>query len=231
VILRLIRKDLLLNWTIVALVAAGIVTLVAILYLGVGTTRDGGPPVAVVLFITTWFGSLLPAAFAGRDDRYRTGSFDLCLPVTRGQVVLARYLLPLLLLPVWVGLVAGARWACGGLRFPVQVVRPDSLLLALSALVTGMGIVFPLVVWVGFMGLLYGLVGLQVLGLLTAVAVSQFPAVLAALSLLGRIDPMLGGFRAGLGDSWFLMAATGALLFLYALSFAAACALYRHRDA
>jgi hypothetical protein len=228
---RLIRKDLVLNRWMVALVAVGIVTVVAILYLGVGTSREGGPPSSVVLFIASWAGSLVPSLFAGRDDRFRTFSFDLGLPVTRGRVVLARYLLALLLVPVWIALVAAARWACGWSRFPVEFVHPESLVLGLAASVAGMGLVFPLVVRVGFMGLLYGLVGLQVLGLVTVVAVRQVPAASAALSQAGRIVPALAGLRARLGDPVFLAAAAGALLALNALSFAAARALYRRRDA
>lgn len=228
---RLIRKDLILHRWMVALVAVGIVTFVAILYLGAGTSRDGGPPATVVIFFASWAGSLLPALFAGRDDRFRTFVFDLGLPVRRGQVVLARYLLALLFVPIWTSLVAAARWACNWPWFPTELASADSLVLALAASLTGMGLVYPLVVRVGFPGLLYGLAGLQVLGLVTVVAVRLLPSVRSTLQQAGRIVPALAVLRDRWGDTVFLTTAAGALLALHALSFTTARALYRRRDA
>jgi hypothetical protein len=228
---RLMRKDLILNWPVVAIVVAGIVTFVLIFFLGVGNDRGHGLPVPLVLVSTTGYGSLMSSLFAARDTRFRTRVFDLGLPVPPGDVILARYLIGLLLLPLWIGLVVVVRWACAGPRFPLEIVHPDNLVLALAAFVAGMGVVFPLVVRVGFRGLLYGAVGLQVLGLVVVVLGRRFPAVLDAISRLGRIAPVAARLRTLLGDAGCVTVATGALLALYALSYAAARALYRREDA
>jgi hypothetical protein len=228
-ILRLMRKDLLLHRSMVVLLAAGIVFEVVLLSFGAGTQRIDGVSLEVVVFIATACGSLLTSLFAGRDDRYRTAGFDLALPVTRRQVVFSRYLLSLLALPLWLGLTAVTRWACRWPVFPAQTFAPGTLVLALSAFVTGMGIVYPLVAAAGFSGLLYGFVGMLVLALLVVISVRLVPAVRPVVQTLGRIVPLLDGLHARLGDPWYLLAVVGGLLCLWGLSFSVAEALYERR--
>jgi hypothetical protein len=229
-IMNLMRKDLLLNWSVVAGTAAGVVLLVVLLSFGAGTQRSDGAPIELVIFLATAGGSLLTSVVAGRDDRYRTAGFDLALPVTRRQIVLSRYLLSLLALPLWLGLTAVARWACRWPVFPAETFAPGYLALALSALVAGMGIAYPLVAAVGFIGLLYGFVGLLVLALLAVASVRLFPAVRPILQTLGRIIPLLGNPHARLGDQWYLLAVVGGLLCMGGLSFAVAEALCERKS-
>lgn len=228
-ILRLMRKDLLLHRSMVVLIAAGIVLQVVLLSFGAGTQRSDGVPLEVVVFIATTCGSLLTALFAGRDDRYRTAGFDLALPVTRRQVVFSRYLLSLLVLPLWLGLTAVTRWACRWPVFPSETLAPVNLVLALAAFVAGMGFVFPLVVRMGFQGLIYGLVGLLVLALLVVASIRLFPAIRPVLQALGHVGPLLHALHVRLGDPWYLLLAVAALLFLYGLSFVVAEALYERK--
>jgi hypothetical protein len=176
---RLMRKDLLRNWTMAALVAAGIATFVAILDLGVGSARDGGPPVAVVLFVAAWCSSLLPAALAGRDERYRTRTFDLGLPVTYGQVVL------------------------------------------------------PLILSLGFRGLVFVLVAIQVLllgVLIVGPRIGLRGGILAVEDAIRSIGPGLRGLRAMMGDLTYFLALFAALAALFTLSYLVSCALYGRRD-
>ncbi len=226
-VLRLMRKDLLLNRSMVVLTAAYVILLVVLFSFGVGAREP--LPLDVVVCMTTFSGSLLATLFAGRDDRYRTGAFDLGLPVTRGQIILSRYLLSLLVLPAWIGLIAVTRWACRWPLFPAETLAPGTLVLALAAFVAGMGFVFPLVARMGFQGLLYGLVGLLVLALLIVASIRLFPAVRPVVQGLGRFAPLLQTLHARLGDPWYLMLAAAALLVLYGLSFAAARALYERK--
>jgi hypothetical protein len=231
VILRLMRKDLLLNRPVVAVVAAGIVLVVVLLSSGAGTQRGDAIPFEVVLFLASVYGSLLATLFAGRDDRYRTRAFNLGLPVTRREIVLARYLFSLLALPLWIGITVAVRWCWFWPVFPSEAFTPGSLALAFCGFVAGAGITFPLVVWAGFLGLVYGGVGLQVLALTTVVLIRLVPAARPTLGAIGGIVPTLGRLHAGIGDPWYLLAATAALLCLYGLSFAVAAALYQRKTA
>ena len=114
--------------------------------------------------------------------------------------------------------------------FPAETFAPGNLVLALSAFVAGMGIVYPLVAAMGFLGLLYELVGLLVLVLLVVASIRLFPAVRPVLQTLGRIVPLLGSLHARLGDPWYLLAVVGGLLCLYGLSFAVAEALCERKS-
>lgn len=229
-IARLMRKDLLLHRSTVVLIAAAIVLQVVLLSFGAGTQQSDGVPLEVVVFVATACGSLLAALFAGQDDRYRTVGFDLALPVTRRQVVLSRYLLSLLALPVWLGLAAVARWACRWPVFPVEMFASENLALALSALVAGLGIVYPLVTAAGFLGFFYGFVGLLVLALLAVASVRLLPAVGPVLQTLGRTVPLLGSLDARLADPGHLLAVAGSLLCLCGLSLAVAEALFERKS-
>lgn len=229
-ILNLMRKDLLLHRSMVVLIAVGVVLEVVLLSFGAGTQRSDGVPLEVVVFLATACGSLLTALFAGRDDRHRGAGFDLALPVTRRRVVFSRYLLSLLALPLWLGLTAVTRWACRWPVFPSETFAPGTLVIALSAFVTGMGIVYPLVAAAGFSGLLYGFVGMLVLALLAIVSARLVPAVRPAVQALGRIVPLLDGLHARLGDPWYLLAVAGSLFCLWGVSFAIAVALYERRS-
>jgi hypothetical protein len=231
VILRLMRKDLLLNRPVVAVVAAGILLVVVLLSSVAGMQRGNAIPFEVVLFSASVCGSLLATLFAGRDDRYRTRTFDLGLPVSGRQLILSRYLLSLLALPLWIGIAAAVRWSWFWPAFPSEAFTPGNLALALCGFVVGMGITFPLVVWAGFLGLVYGGVGLQVLALTAVALIRLVPAARPTLRAIGWVAPTLLRLHAGIGDPWYLLTVTGALLCLYGLSFAAAAALYRRKSA
>ena len=64
-ILRLMRKDLLLNRSMVAGAAASVVLLVVLLSFGAGTQRSDGVPLEVVIFLATACGSLLASCQPG----------------------------------------------------------------------------------------------------------------------------------------------------------------------
>lgn len=229
-ILRLMRKDLMLNWHMVTLVVAGLVLLLVFLNFAVAGEDDATLPVVLLVFVCTCYPALLTTLFAGLDDRHRTGSFDLALPVRRLQVLLSRYLLAILLHPVWLVVIAVSCWAWQWPRFPSALFTPESLALSFAALVCGMGPWYPLVLRAGFMGMLYGLVGLQVVGVaVTALARSWSPFE-RVVDLVRRIGPGLRTLHARLGDPWYLAGVFVVLSALYALSFLVAAALYRRKE-
>lgn len=228
-ILRLMRKDLLLNRSMVALVAAGLVLMVVLVNFAAANERSASLPVELLVFIGTCYPALLVSLFAGRDDRYRTAVFDLALPVTRGMVLLARYLLALLLHPVWLLAIAAVCWAWRWPRFPSAVFAPESLALSLAAFVSAMGTTYPLVTRAGFVGMLYGLVGLQAVGVAVYALGRRWPVFGSLVDAFARIGPGLRGLHARLGDPWYLLGVFAVLAALYGLSFLAAAAVYRRK--
>ena len=229
-ILRLMRKDLMLNWHMVTIVVAGLVLLLMFENFAVAREGDATLPVVLLVFVGTCYPALLTTLFAGLDDRHRTGSFDLALPVRRLQVLLSRYLLAILFHPVWLLVIALSCWAWQWPRFPSALFAPESLALSFAALVCGMGPWYPLVLRAGFMGMLYGLVGLQVVGVaVTAMARSWSPFE-RVVDLVRGIGPGLRTLHASLGDPWYLVGVFVVLSALYALSFLVAAALYRRKE-
>jgi hypothetical protein len=232
VIARLVRKDLLLNGNMLAWLAGGLVMMVVLIRLvGRSVGEQMSPmPFGLILFFGSFYGSLLPLMVAARADRFRTGGFDASLPVTRRQLLAARYLLPLLLLPEWVALICGIIWALSGWRLPPEALHAETLLLAPTALVITMGVFFPAVMRLGFVGLLYGAVGLQVVGLVFLVTVRSVPGVRGVFDAITRIGPSLRRLHAGIGDPWYALLVIAVLIGVTLLSFLAADALYRGRD-
>ena len=231
-IARLVRKDLLLNGNVLAWLAGGLVAMVVLTRFAGRSVGEKISPMSFGLELASgsFYGSLLPLMVASRADRFRTGGFDASLPVTRRQILAARYLLPLLLLPAWVALIYGTVWALSGGRLPPEALHAETLLLAPTALVVTMGVFFPAVMRLGFMGMLYGLGGLQVVGLVFLVAVRSVPGVRGVFDAIGRIGPALRGLHAGLGDPWYALLVIAVLIGVSILSFLAADALYRGRD-
>jgi hypothetical protein len=232
VIARLVRKDLLLNGNMIAWLAGGLVAMVVLTRFAGRSVGEQMSPTSFGLELASgsFYGSLLPLMVAGRADRFRTGGFDASLPVTRRQILAARYLLPLLLLPAWVALIYGTVWALSGGSLPPEALHAETLLLAPTALVVTMGIFFPAVMRLGFMGMLYGLGGLQVVGLVFLVVVRSVPGVRSAFDAIGRIGPSLRMLHAAIGDPWYALLVIAVLIGVSLLSFLAADALYRGRD-
>lgn len=230
---RLMRKDLLLNGSMLAVLVGGLVVMVVIFRFA-GQLRGDEMPLAVILVFGSFYGSLLPLMIAARADRFRTRGFDASLPVTRRQILAARYLLPLLLLPAWVGLTYGTCCALSGGLLAPEALRAGTLLLAPTALVVTVGAFFPLVSRVGFMGMLYGLVGLQVVGIALFTVVRSVPwlrsGVTDLFNAIGKIGPSLRGLHVEIGDPWYALLVIATLAGLYGLSFLAGAALERNRD-
>jgi hypothetical protein len=78
--------------------------------------------------------------------------------------------------------------------------------------------------------MLYGLVGLQVVGLVFMVTVRSVPGVRGVFDAIARIGPSLRMLHAGIGDPWYALLVIAVLIGVSILSFLAADALYRGRD-
>lgn len=228
-ILRLVRKDLLQHWTMAAAVAGGFLLLLVMVNF-IAASEGDRLPLDLVVFLGTAYPALLVPLFAGRDDRHRTTGFDLSLPVTRRQVLLGRYLLALALHVVWLALSAAVCRAWGWPRAIAGVFSPFSLALSLAAFTVGMGTTYPLVLRWGFVGMLYGLVGFQVLGVAVYALAKRWTAFASLVSLVAKVGPGLRALHARLGDPWYLAGVFAALTGLVGLSYAASAAALRRRE-
>jgi hypothetical protein len=226
VILKLMRKDLLLSWSLLLAILGGIAADTLIWAI------EGGRAGFVLAFGSTIAG-FLPIMICGRDDRYRTNAFSCALPVSRRQIVLARHLLCPALFPGWMLFLVLLLWAFSGFRFPAELLRPDAYVTALAVQALAVAVFVPLMLRFGFKGFLYGLIGLQVLGLLVLVVGSRVGlagGILAFEGAIGRIGPGVRDLRAWMGDAAFFPAAFAAIAAVLGLSYLVSCMLYQRQD-
>ena len=225
-ILRLLRKDLLLSW-VLPLWMAGSLALNIIIQ-----TFDKTPP-AFSLAFGSFIAGLLPVMISGREDRNRANALACSLPVRRGQIVFARYLIGPVLYPIWAVLCALLAWLFGGSSFPLEMLRPEALATGFAVLALTTAIMTPLIMQFGFFGFLYGLIGLQVLSLFILLAGPRLglrSGILAIEDAIGGIGPGLRGLRNRMGDAAYFPAAFAAVAATIGLSCLLSCALYRRRD-
>ena len=225
-ILKLMRKDLLLSRGLL-LAILGSIAANSLIW-----ATEGGRAGFVLAFGST-IAAFLPIMISGRDDRYRTDAFACALPVSRRQIVLARYLLCPVLFPAWMLCLVLLLWAFSGFRLPAELLRPDAYVTALAVQTLAVAIFVPLMLRSGYKGFLYGLIGLQVLGLLVLIVgsrVGMAGGISAFEDAIGRIGPGVSDLRARMGDAAFFPAAVAAVAAALGLSYLVSCMLYQRRD-
>lgn len=225
-ILHLMRKDLLLNGSLLVAILGSIAANVLIWAL------EGGRAQFILAFGSAIAG-FLPIMISGRDDRFRTNSFACALPVSRRQIVLARYLLCPVLFPVWTLCLVALLWAFSGFRLPVDLLRPDAYVTALAFQALAVAVFTPLMLRFGYKGFLYGLIGLQVLGVLVLVVGSRVgltSGISAFEGAIGSIGPGVRRLHTRMGDTAFFSAAFAAVAAALGLSCLVSCVLFRRRD-
>lgn len=225
-ILRLMRKDLLLSRGLLFAVLGGIAANSLIWAI------EGGRAGFVLAFGSV-IAAFLPVMISGRDDRYRTNAFACALPVSRRQIVMARYLLCPVLFPAWMLCLVLLLWTFSGFRLPAELLRPDAYITALGVQALAVALFAPLMIRFGYKGFVYGLIGLQVLGLLVLVVGSRIGlagGIRAFEGAIGSIGPGVRELRDRMGDTAFFPAAFAAVAAALGFSFLASCMLYQRRD-
>ena len=225
-ILKLMRKDLLLSWGLLIAIFGGIAANALIWAI------EGGRAGFILAFGSAIAG-FLPIMICGRDDRFRTNAFACALPVSRREIVLARYLLCPVLFPAWTLCLVILLWTFSGFRLPAELLRPDAYVTALAVQALAVAVFVPLMLRFGFKGFLYGLIGLQVLGMLVLVVGSRVGlagGISAFEGAIGRIGPGVRDLRARVGDAAFFPAAFAAIAAMLGLSYLVSNLLYQRRD-
>jgi hypothetical protein len=220
--LRLMRRDLMLNWNMLLLMLALVAGMTV--YMG----SENAPPtetLAIVMVICSAICLTIPA----REDRFHAAAFTCSLPVSRTRVTLARYLLPVVLFPFLLALVVLLHGAIRGFRFPADILEPGAILFLLALYLLTIGVFFPFTIRFGFTGLMIGLIALQVLSV--ALLMLSTKGTRAGMAdLAGGIASLFAGLEAGIGKAAYLGLLLAALLCLYAASFLASDAIFRRKE-
>jgi len=228
--LKLLRKDLILNWKMLA-VTYGLWSLVFVVYPAVRSSGDGS--------YGLWSGSVafacafLPITMLGREDKFRAGALACSLPVTRNAIVASRYLGGWLVALTGVALavaVMGALSLAG-----VRPLRPPTPMLPV-AVVTVIGIttalMMPLPLRFGIAGLIGFLVIAQLVGvgLVLASALFGSSAIPVIESAVKDVISAVGLLHRTLGSATFSVVLVAAVVALNIASCCLSAWIYRTRD-
>ena len=113
----------------------------------------------------TLYASFLAITVFAREDKFRSSSWTCTLPVTRSQIVRARFV------GAWIlvvgAMAAGTTLAAvlpGSLVAPAGILEPSALLLVAVVITLVLSMMLPFLIRFGLVGMLVFLVGAQVLG-------------------------------------------------------------------
>ena len=187
-------------------------------------------PLREFLILSAILCALMPVSVFGREDKFKAAPLTYSLPVTRRATVQARYALAggCGLLGTACALILGVLWPWGHFAAS-DVLNLGTILFALTAVVAITALLLPCVFRYGLFGLIWFLVGLQVLGIgaMLATTVLGRDAVRPVVRGLGRIA---AGLHTRLGDPAIAVVVVLALGVLAAVSMRVSVFLSERRD-
>ena len=157
---NLIRKDVILGrWT---LIANGSLALVAPFIV---LMPDEPPPVILYVLYVGLMCAMLPVSLIAKEEKFSASAFTCSLPVTRNDIVTSRYLGGWVIAGGWTAAVLAVGLLAPGIRDLWSRGAGGALLGGFTMLGLMIAIVVPFTIRFGMNGLLFGLVGLQALGM------------------------------------------------------------------
>ena len=174
--------------------------------------------------------ALMPVSAFGREDKFKAAPLTCSLPVTRRAMVQARYALA-----AGCGVIGTAGALALAMLWPwghftaADVLNLPTILFAVSAVVVIASLLMPLVFRFGLFGLIWFLVGTQVLGVaVTLAATLTGPG--AVRPLFRGLGRLVAGLHARLGDPVTAAVAVAGLAVLAAVSMQVSVVLSERRD-
>ena len=226
--LKLLRKDLILNGRVLALTYA----FWSVFWLGIPALRPGGRNSfnawAVMVSLAC---AVLPVTMVATEDKFKAGALACSLPVSRDSIVVARYVEGWILALGGAAIAVGVMWkmsAAGMTEFgapaaglPLGVVVTIGLVLA---------VFLPLTLRFGVAGLLGFLVAAQLMGVVALLAAAMFGSGGGIVTVIKAITGAVTWMQAKLGTVAFPAALVAAVLALNVASCRLSAAIYRRRE-
>jgi hypothetical protein len=219
--LDLIRRDFRLHKKFILFL--GVFYLV---YIGFFGSRLEHPSILSV--IVPFLCVIFPVSIFGREDRFKSLCFALSLPTTRDEFLRARYALSWILM--------GAVYAASTILmvvFPGGKLRAAAafdlrqILMTLAFMTLFFGILMPLSVRFGWMGLIVFLIALQILG---AVVLILRLIIRGVLPLIRTVPRAIDVLLSSLGPAGGAAAVVLVLVLLNVASFRVGAAVFRAKE-
>jgi len=223
--LKVMMKDLIMNRT--ALVAN---TFIMAAFLVFMSSWEEGASLGTYAFFSGVMMAFVPAMIVTREDKFKAMALGCSLPVSRGTIVKARYVLCLglavagILLALSLAALAPTSQLGGA-----ELFRLETVLRALSVTIILIALLLPFTLRFGALGLILVLGSFQVLGIL-ALTMVKFTRSSADKRLVDSIIQSVGSLYARIGPIGFDLLL---LLFLSAVlvaSYAVSVWVFRRRE-
>lgn len=187
------------------------------------------------LVFTSVYISFLTVVPFTRDDRFRTVAWSCTLPVSRSDLVKARFAGAwVLVAAVFLVAFALAALVPGSKLSGVLPADPEALLLAGAVVSFILILLLPFTIRFGFLGIVIGLVALQILiagSFVVSKATGRQDQVEGGVA--AAFWPLIDGIvaaRESLTPPWFFLAALLSLILLNWVGYRFALALFRRRE-
>lgn len=218
----LIRKDLLLHKT--AFYGYTPVMVIYLAYLASQVSSRG----AFIVFACI-MSTILPMVLITREEKFGAEVFVCSLPVTRRQVVHAKYIICWFIAFVlaMMGLVLYSIFAGQG-RLEIWSVSNASLVFFVLSL--GLGVALPFSLRFGWTGLIAGLVGMQLIGIILLLIVNNFSTNFRLRDVFVALSDFIAGIHSQLGDPLFYVAVVIILTIFNLASCKIGAALFERRE-
>jgi hypothetical protein len=170
-----------------------------------------------------------------RDDKFRAFAWTATLPITRSDLVRARYVSSWAIVVIaFLSALALAAFLPGSKVAPVMPVDPRSLLLAATVITIIFFLVIPFTIRFGLMGVFIGLAVIQLIGaglFVFASLTASFEAVEGTIASIFK-PPIAGiaAIRNSLPSAAFNVLALLALVLINWVGYRFALALFRRRE-
>lgn len=220
--LALIRKDLLLHKA-----AFFGFTPVLLIFLA-WYARQGDSQNAFVTFACI-YAAIMPMVIIAREDKFKAEAFVCSLPVTRREIAQGKYVVSWCVAFTFavVALVIYSIFAEGRAADVWSIPTAGRVLLTLTV---ALSIMLPFLLRFGWMGLIVGLVGFQILGIVTLLLFRALKTDLRIGDVFRSVSEFIDSLNVQLGDPLFLLLAAIFLLFCNLASCRIGIALYEQRE-
>lgn len=221
---NLILKDLILNKKFLLWMG-----LLYFIYIAVFGSRIDNPRVDAVFITFLCF--VMPVMIFTREEKFKGTVLSCSLPVTRKQIIQARYILGWLLMLALYVLATIAILAVPGSKLgPEDLLNARMIMFALVLMALYFSILLPLLVRFGMVGFFVFLISMQVLGFVTLALASQSALKLNIRSLIAAIKNAFISLSSHLGTPAYYALLIAVMIVLNLASFACSVSIFKRKD-
>ncbi len=161
--------------------------------------------------IACLYSTILAVTLIGREDKFAAEAFVCSLPVTRRQVTRARYLTSWIV-TLTCSLLGFVLYSLFGVEDAGAIWQVSSLGRMLLIQSAALGLLLPFLIRFGWQGLIFGLVGMQVFGILMFLIVRSLAPGVRLTDTFNIVSDFIDESQVQLGDALFILAALVALV-------------------